>query len=71
MIAKEKFCNQFLSDPKLMSELVKKLNGSMRLQSLELALNRRSKSLRRNVALVETLKDAGYREDEIFETEKA
>ena len=69
MIAQEKYCIKFLNDAKLMGELVKKLNCSMRLQSLELALTRKSPSIRKNFAFIETLKDAGYKEEEIFEQE--
>ena len=71
MIAKKKYCELILNNPSLLGDLVKKNGGALKLKSIETALNRASLSIRRSAALIETLKEAGYSEDEIFETETA
>lgn len=71
MIAQKKYCEIVLNNPNMLGELVKKIGKSMRLQSIELALKRGNTSIRRSMAFIETLKDAGYKKDEIFEKETA
>lgn len=71
MIAKEKYCEIIVRSPELLGELIKKINGNLLPENIIRHLQRASKSIRSNVALIETLKEAGYTEDEIFETEKA
>lgn len=58
-----------MESPELLGELIKKINGTMAPDNIIRHLQRSSKSIRSNVALVQTLKDAGYTEDEIFEQE--
>lgn len=70
MIAKENHCKMIVKSPELLGELIKKINGNMLPDNIIRHLQRASKSIRSNVALIETLKEAGYTEDEIFETEK-
>lgn len=69
MIAQVKYCEIILNDPQLLGELVKKTGKQYRLQTLELALKRRSPSILRNIGLIETLRDSGLKDEEIFEQE--
>lgn len=69
MIANTKYCKIIMESPELLGELIKKINGTMAPDNIIRHLQRSSKSIRSNVALVQTLKDAGYTEDEIFEQE--
>lgn len=70
MIAQVKFCEIILNNPQLLGELVKKTGKQYRLQTLELALKRRSPSIRRNIGLIETLRESGLKDEEIFEVEE-
>lgn len=69
MIAERKYCEIILNNPQLLGELVKKIGSTMKLQSLELSLKRGNASIRKSNAFIETLKAAGYSDDEIFEKE--
>lgn len=69
MIAKEKYCEMFLNNPQLLGELVKKTATQYRLQTLELALKRKSPSILRNIGLIETLRESGLKDEDIFEKE--
>lgn len=70
MIAQEKYCDLILNNPELLGELVKKIGRQMRLQTIELALKRKSPSILRNVGLIEMLRESGLKDEEIFENEK-
>lgn len=70
MIAQIKYCEIFLNDPQLLGELVKKTGKQYKLSTLELALKRRSPSIRRNIGLIETLRESGLTDDQIFEKEE-
>lgn len=69
MIAQKKYCEIILNNPQLLGELVKKIGKTMKLQSIELGLKRENASIRKSMAFIETLKNAGYSEEEIFEKE--
>ena len=69
MIAKEEYCELIVKSPALLANLIKKINGGMLPDNIIRHLQRASKSIRSNVALVETLRDAGYSEEDIFESE--
>lgn len=71
MIAQEKYCEIIVKSPELLGELIKKINGNMSPDNILRHLQRASKSIRSNVALIQTLKDAGYSEEEIFVKETA
>lgn len=69
MEAQKKFCGLILRDPNLLGELVKKIGGKLTLQGINSALVRESPSIRRSLAMVETLREAGYKDSEILEEE--
>lgn len=69
MIAQLKYCELILNDPKLLGELIKKINGNMSPDNIIRHLQRASKNIRTNVALIETLRESGLKDEDIFETE--
>jgi|GEM_PF-6569422 len=69
MIAQKKYCDIILNTPSLLGELIKKDGGSMKPDSIIRNLQRKSPSIRRTAAFLETLEDAGYKKEEIFEKE--
>lgn len=71
MIAQKKYCRIVLANSQLLGDLVKNVGNTMKLQSIELGLKRENASIRKSMAFIKTLKDAGYTEEDIFETEKA
>lgn len=71
MITHKKFCGVILNNPNLLGELVKKLAASRKLQSIEHALINESVTLRRSFAMIETLREGGYKDADIFENESA
>lgn len=69
MIAQIKYCELILNDPNLLGELIKNDNGSMKPDSIIRNLQRKSPTLRRSMAFIQTLINAGYDEKEIFQEE--
>ncbi|WP_234110197.1 hypothetical protein [Chryseobacterium sp. R2A-55] len=69
MIAQEKYCKIIVSSPELLAELIRKINGNMAPDNIIRHLQRASKSIRSNVALIETLRESGLKDSEIFEQE--
>lgn len=67
MIAQEKHCDTILKSPALLGELIKKIDGTMSPDNILRHLQRASKNIRSNVALVQTLRDSGMTDEEIFE----
>lgn len=71
MIAQIKFCELVLKDPQLLASLIRIDNGSLKPDSIIRGLQRKSPTLRRSAAFLQTLKDAGYTDEEIYESETA
>lgn len=71
MIAQKKYCELVLNNPGLLGELIKVDNGTMKPDCIIRNLQRQAPTLRRSMAFIRTLKNAGYTEEEIFETETA
>lgn len=67
MIAQSKYCEIIIKSPELLGELIKKINGNMGPDNIIRHLQRGSKSIRSNVALIETLRESGLKDTEIFE----
>lgn len=70
MIAQEKYCDLILNNPELLGELIKKINGNLSPDNIIRHLQRASKNIRSNVALIEVLKESGLTDDQIFEKKK-
>lgn len=70
MIARIKYCEKIIKTPELLGELIKKINGNMSPDNIIRHLQRSSKNIRSNVALIETLRDSGLKDEEIFESEE-
>lgn len=69
MIAHTKYCEIIVKSPELLGELIKKINGNMSPDNIIRHLQRASKNIRSNVALIETLRESGLKDEEIFEKE--
>ena len=69
MIAQIKFCEIIIKSPELLGELIKKINGNMSPDNIIRHLQRSSKNIRSNVALIEVLRESGLTDDQIFEHE--
>lgn len=68
-MAQQKYCKIIVKSPELLGELIKKINGNMSPDNIIRHLQRSSKTIRSNVALIETLRESGLSDNEIFEQE--
>ncbi|CAA7196849.1 hypothetical protein [Chryseobacterium potabilaquae] len=70
MIAQKKYCEIILNAPTLLGTLIIKDGGSMKPDCILRNLQRESPTIRRSKALFDTLEEAGYTKEEIFQKGK-
>lgn len=66
MEADRKYCTMIIESPVLLGDLIKKMDGRWKPDTLIRHLQRKSRSIRTNIAFVEFLREKGYSDNQIF-----
>nr|WP_199162836.1 hypothetical protein [Elizabethkingia sp. ASV34] len=66
MEADRKYCKMIIESPVLLGDLIKKMDGMWKPDTLIRHLQRSSASIRRNFTFIEFLREKGYEDYQIF-----